>query len=301
MAKPLALFGLFWILALSGCSSWQQPPVAESFDRTSPTHPAADVLLELTPAQLDWVGQQIFQNECAGRLQCLVHWNDGEAFPSLGIGHFIWYPEGVEGRFVESFPAFMAYMMQREVAIPGWLRALDPLDAPWQNKAAFMAAKHSPQVAELRAFLADTQGLQADFIFRRAQQSLNTIVSAAPESRRHKVAARLDALSQTPGGVYAIIDYVNFKGEGLSPSERYNDQGWGLLQVLLEMSDVPDESVLVQFRKAAGIVLTRRADSANDPIERERWLPGWLKRLETYKEPPGWYEFSSFGFSSGAG
>jgi ribosomal protein S2 len=79
---------------------------------------------------------------------------------------------------------------------------------------------------------------------------------------------------------------VNFKGEGLSPTERYNDQGWGLLQVLLAMSGSPERSALVQFREAAGTVLTRRAENAEDPIERERWLPGWLKRLETYKEPP---------------
>ena len=100
------------------------------------------------------------------------------------------------------------------------------------------------------------------------------------------MANRVKALSQTPGGVYAIIDYVNFKGEGLSPTERYNDQGWGLLQVLLEMSGSPDRSALGQFRVAAAQVLTRRAENAKDPIERERWLPGWLKRLETYEEPP---------------
>ena len=28
------------------------------------------------------------------------------------------------------------------------------------------------------------------------------------------------------------MDYVNFKGEGVSSSERYRGQGWGLLQVL---------------------------------------------------------------------
>src|SRR5690606_40272199 len=69
------------------------------------------------------------------RFQCLVHWNEGEAFPSLGIGHFIWYPEGVEGRFVESFPQLIAYMSQRQASVPDWLRGLDPLDAPWPDRA----------------------------------------------------------------------------------------------------------------------------------------------------------------------
>ena len=29
-----------------------------------------------------------------------------------------------------------------------------------------------------------------------------------------------------------MIDYVNFKGDGLKPTERYKGEGWGLLQVL---------------------------------------------------------------------
>lgn len=286
--KPLAIIVLAGVSGLAGCDSDNKVPSGDSgtVDTESPDLRTGDISLALTSAQLDWVGQQIFRNECAGRFECLVHWNDGEAFPSLGIGHFIWYPEGVEGRFVESFPALMKYMEQRQVNIPEWLRALEPFDAPWDVKADFLAVNNSPRLAELREFLAGTQGIQAEFIFRRARQSLVQIVEAAPDERGSEVAARLDALGQTPGGVYAIIDYVNFKGEGLSPTERYNDQGWGLLQVLLEMSGSPDRSALVQFREAAVTVLTRRADNAKDPIERERWLPGWLKRLETYKEPP---------------
>lgn len=286
--KSLVLFSLMGVFALTGCdpAGEDNSSGSESSQLTSPTGPDVDVSLTLTPAQLDWVGQQIFQNECAGRFQCLVHWNDGEAFPSLGIGHFIWYPKGVEGRFVESFPALMEYMEQRQVNIPEWLRALEPFDAPWNEKSELLAVDDSPRLAELREFMAGTQGIQAEFIFRRARQSLGKIVEAAPDDRKSEVADSIEALSQTPGGVYAIIDYVNFKGEGLSPTERYNDQGWGLLQVLLEMSGSPDRNALVQFREAGGAVLTRRANNAKDPIERERWLPGWLKRLETYREPP---------------
>ncbi|MBL3824367.1 hypothetical protein JHD60_06290 [Marinobacter sp. MW3] len=286
--KSLGVILLAGLLGLAGCDSDEKAPAAESgkVDAENPDLQTGDISLALTSAQLDWVGQQIFRNECAGRFQCLVHWNDGEAFPSLGIGHFIWYPKGVEGRFVESFPALMEYMEQRQVNIPEWLLALEPFDAPWSEKAEFLAVDDSPRLAELREFLAGTQGIQAEFIFRRARESLGRIVEAAPDDRKSDVADRLEALSQTPGGVYAIIDYVNFKGEGLSSTERYNDQGWGLLQVLLEMSGSPDRNALGQFREAAGTVLTRRAENAKDPIERERWLPGWLRRLETYKEPP---------------
>nr|WP_281494884.1 hypothetical protein [Marinobacter sp. S6332] len=261
--------------------------------------PFSDISLALKPAQLDWVGQKIFQNECAGKYECLVHWNESEAFPSLGIGHFIWYPEGVNERFVESFPALYEYMEQRQRNIPEWLRELEPFDAPWPDRATFLKVADSPEMAELREFLAGTQGVQAEFIFRRAKESLVKIIDAAPDERRADVKRYLQTLSQTPGGVYAIMDYVNFKGEGLSPEERYNGEGWGLLQVLLAIpvkvtkppgTDAVDSvkaapSMLEEFREAAGDVLTRRAQNAENPVERDRWLAGWLKRLETYREP----------------
>jgi len=281
-AIPISV--LLAVLGVAGCDSGPDQPANQ---RSEPmVEPAgADISLALKPAQLDWVGQKIFQNECAGKLDCLVHWNEGEAFPSLGIGHFIWYPSGVDGRFTESFPQLVRYMVQRQVPVPDWLRGLEPFDAPWPDREAFQASEDSTDVAELREFLAGTQGLQAEFIFRRARASLDKVIAAAPEPERESVKAYLEALSVTPGGVYALMDYVNFKGEGLAESERYRGQGWGLLQVLLEMEPAAEQSVLDAFREAAGRVLARRAENAEAAIERERWLPGWLKRLETYKEP----------------
>ncbi|MBK1871956.1 hypothetical protein FE848_01860 [Marinobacter sp. 1-3A] len=270
-------------LLLAGCDAGEMRGIGEAGPAKGVSETAAsDISLALKPAQLDWVGQKIFQNECAGKYECLVHWNESEAFPSLGIGHFIWYPEGVNERFVESFPALYEYMEQRQRNIPEWLRELEPFDAPWPDRETFLKVSDSPEMAELREFLAGTQGVQAEFIFRRAKDSLATIIDAAPEHRQADLKRHLQALSQTPGGVYAIMDYVNFKGEGLSPDERYNGEGWGLLQVLLAM---PASSTLDEFRKAAGEVLTRRAQNAANPVERDRWLAGWLKRLETYREP----------------
>jgi hypothetical protein len=243
------------------------------------------IQLSLTEQELEWVGQQVFRNECAGRRECLVHWNRGEAFPSLGIGHFIWYPEGVSGPFVESFPTLIRHMQGRSAAVPEWLNKTPVPGAPWADRAQFLASADSNRIAALRAFLADTKGEQAAFIVGRARESLEKIIAAAPSARQASIRQQLEALSKTPGGTYAVIDYVNFKGEGLSPTERYEGQGWGLLQVLLAMSDSADSPVLPRFRAAAAEVLTRRAHNADKPIERERWLPGWLKRLETYREP----------------
>jgi len=287
--RKFALILLWVALLVGGCD-----PVSQTTDAVGTAAKGSaeegvrtDVLLALEPDELDWVGQQIFQNECAGQFRCLVHWNEGEAFPSLGIGHFIWYPEGVDEPFVESFPRLVQYMIQRQAPVPEWLRELEPFDAPWPDRASFESVKNSARIAELREFLAGTQGIQAEFIVRRAQSSLAAIVESVPTDRKPQLKADLETLTSTPGGIYAVMDYVNFKGEGLSDTERYNGEGWGLRQVLLAMEQNPEVSALDRFRDAAARVLTRRAENAVNPIEKDRWLNGWLKRLQTYKQPDG--------------
>ena len=276
--RGVGLVLLMGVLLIYGCDAGTSEQGNEA---------ANDISIALKPAELDWVGQKIFHNECAGQFQCLVHWNVGEAFPSLGIGHFIWYPEGINERFVESFPALVEYMKQRQMNIPLWLRELEPFDSPWPDKSAFEAVENSVRVAELREFLAGTQGIQAEFIVRRVQSSLAEIVESVPEDRRAQMKTDLEALGSSPGGIYALLDYVNFKGEGLADTERYNGEGWGLRQVLLAMEPNPEIETLERFRNAAARVLTRRAENAVNPIEKNRWLKGWLKRLETYKQPDG--------------
>lgn len=254
--------------------------------RITPRVPPQAQVMTLDPQALAWVGEQIFRNECAARHECLVHWNEGEAFPSLGIGHFIWYPEGQTGRFTESFPALLAFMVARGVELPSWLEQARSQGAPWPDRAAFLQqASASAQVEALRTLLYETRGLQVRFIQERADRSLDTVASVAPEAQQAVIRERLWQLGQTPGGVYALMDYVNFKGEGLAQTERYQGEGWGLLQVLQTMDQSAGQAALDQFREAAGKVLTRRAELAENPIERERWLPGWLRRLESYREP----------------
>lgn len=148
---------LMLMLVLSGCA--QQEPE----DVTGVLLSAPD------QQQLDWIGQRVFMNECAGRTECLVHWNQGEAFPSLGIGHFIWYPDGVTGPFVESFPALIRFMQEQQVAVPQWLAERKPFTAPWPDRATFLEQSGSPEVRELREFLAATRDVQAAFIVHRGQ------------------------------------------------------------------------------------------------------------------------------------
>lgn len=246
---------------------------------------AAATTFELTNSQLEWVGAQIFHNECSSREACLVHWNEGEGFPSLGIGHFIWYPQGQEERFTESFPGLLRYLTERGVALPLWLDEREPRTPPWPDRDSFLRADGvDPRVDSLRAFLARYKGEQAGYLVERARQALTDVVEASdqPEVTGKKVAL----LASSPGGVYSLIDYVNFKGEGTSGTERYQGEGWGLLQVLEAMTPVESpEAAVVAFRLAAAAVLQRRAELAERPIERERWLPGWLKRVDTYRQP----------------
>ncbi|NWO06335.1 MAG: hypothetical protein HLX50_11750 [Alteromonadaceae bacterium] len=260
-------------------------PVQSTKDKSEPSAGPA-IELSLTPEQLRWVGTQIYLNECSGQFRCLVHWNENEAFPSLGIGHFIWYPQGVDEPFVESFPALIDFMADHGTDIPGWLQQLEPFDAPWPDRPAFARAESGGQVQALRDFLSATRGQQVRFIFQRAGASLSDVLERAPEGDRERLTGYLQALAATPGGTYALMDYVNFKGEGLAESERYQGEGWGLLQVLLAMNPKPGQPALDAFREAAGQVLTRRAQNAENSVERERWLQGWLVRLETYREPP---------------
>ena len=102
------------------------------------------------------------------------------------------------------------------------------------------------------------------------------MLAAVPADEQAKVKQNFYRVAATSSGMYPLVDYVNFKGEGTSPTERYQGQGWGLLQVLETMNDGP---ALEQFRNAAAQVLTRRVH--NSPAERheERWLPGWLSRV----------------------
>src|SRR5689334_17000237 len=83
--------------------------------------------ITVSPADATHIGHKVWQNECAGSVEGLVSWNSGEAFPSLGIGHFIWYPEGKPGPFEESFPKLVALLKERGTKVPAWLNG----PAPW--------------------------------------------------------------------------------------------------------------------------------------------------------------------------
>lgn len=114
--------------------------------------------------------------------------------------------------------------------------------------------------------------MQADFIIARSVAALERIKG---QSRRpEEMAARYYAVASVPNGMYALIDYVNFKGEGTNPAEHYRGIGWGLRQVLEEMRSVsPGQPAAVEFAEAAKRVLQRRVDNSPRAAEKRAGLP----------------------------
>lgn len=234
------------------------------------------------PAWLGWLGEQIFRNECNSRRACLTSWNAGEDFPSLGIGHFIWYRAGQQEAFAETFPELLAFMQSRGAELPPWLATVN-YEQPWPDREAFNAAAADPRMNELRDFLARHIELQTAFIVSRYDAALPRLLAAAATAEHGTLTARFHAVAgaDAPYGLYALIDYIHFKGEGTHAGERYQGQGWGLLQVLQDMPAASAQP-LHDFVTSARRILATRVRLAPAERDEQRWLAGWNKRLDTY-------------------
>lgn len=226
------------------------------------------------------IGHKLWVNEAGGKVAPLTHWNRGEAFASLGIGHFIWYPAGREGPYTESFPALLEFLDSRGVAVPSWLWG----PCPWPDRDSFYADFTSRKMVQLRSFLRGTVDYQARFAAQRLTKSLPKLLESAPADRRDFIAGQFARVAKAEGGLYALVDYVNFKGEGVAPGERYQGVGWGLLQVLDGM-DPAAADPMNEFSDSAARVLTRRVRLAPPGKADARWLEVWLKRVRTYRTP----------------
>lgn len=268
------LLGISSVLMFASCAPGG-PPAAGGGTTKVGAH--------LSDSQKAAIGRKIWQNECGGTVNGLTTWNAGEEFPSLGIGHFIWYPAGFKGRFEESWPSFVAYAKRQGATPPA---PASERYSPWNTKAEFTRDFNGPGLSALRKWLAAQVTLQTDFIIARSQAALPKILAAAPASERGKIEANYRKVSTTPQGTYALIDYVNFKGEGIQMSERYNGQGWGLMQVLGGMKEVPaGPAAATEFAASAKRVLTRRINNSPPARGEKRWEEGWHNRCNTYARP----------------
>lgn len=239
--------------------------------------------ISISKEELDIVAEKVFRNEAAGKKSNLVHWNVGENFPSLGIGHFIWYKQGDRGKFEESLPQLVKYFKSKNVKLPEILEKNEY--APWTDREELLKLKEEkdPQIEELTEFLYATKDIQIEFIYKRLENSLGKILEAAKD--KENVRKQFYRVANSPNGLYPLIDYINFKGEGTNPSEGYKGEGWGLLQVLENMKGSGSgKAALVEFSNSAKYVLQRRVDNSDPARNEQRWLPGWFNRCDTYKD-----------------
>lgn len=245
----------------------------------SPCGAFANTELKLSDTDAVEIGHKVWRNECGGTIEGLTSWNFGEEFPSLGIGHFIWYPEGVKGRFDESFPKVLKFLQEKGSKLPEWLSP--GMACPWKSREEFLQDQKGRRMTELRKMLSSTVGLQTDYIVQRLEAALPKMLEKTEPENRAKIEKQFQRVLQSgKQGVFALIDYVNFKGEGIVETERYKGEGWGMLQVLHGMSET--EAPVKAFVESAIKALTLRVQ--NSPPERgeARWLPGWTNRLNAY-------------------
>jgi len=249
---------------------------------TIPLCPQISGAISLSHADIQKIGKRIWQNECNGTISGLTSWNEGEDFASLGIGHFIWYPKGRRGPFEESFPKVVSFISKRGAKLPTLLLRSGEQPCPWNSRTEFLRAQHTVEMNQLRQFLADTIDLQAEFLIARLESALPKMLAEAGPADRANIQQQFERLARTPQGCYALVDYVNFKGEGVLHTERYQGQGWGLLQVLEDMHGTSDAAAVDEFSRAAKATLTRRVNNAPAERHESRWLMGWIRRVNSY-------------------
>src|SRR6266704_3697485 len=229
--------------------------VLASFVAGTPTLPG----VTLSRNEAIKIGKRIWQNECNGTITGLTSCNEGENIASLGICHFIWYPKGQRGPFEESFPKLVSFIANHGAKLPKFLLGTGEVPCPWNSRLEFLRAQQTPEVKQLRQFLAGTVDLQAEFLIARLQDALPKMLAEAAPSDRGNVQRQFERMASTPQGYYALVDYVNFKGEGVLHTERYQGQGWGLLQVLEGMHGSDGGAAAVdEFSRSAKVVLIRR-------------------------------------------
>lgn len=255
--------------------------IAEKIYSSSKT--ALNQKIIISCAQAKEIGLKIWQNECNQSVKGLTSWNLNENFASMGLLHCIWYSENAIRSYEESFPKLLQFIQQHGKSLPKGILKKNSLACPWNSREEFYKNIDSPAMKKLRSFLVDTIDLQIKFIIQRFESSLPTMIKALPASKQKEIEQKFYLLAHEPNGLYALIDYINFKGLGISPHEEYQGKRWGLLQVLENMN-LSATNYVEEFTKSAKKALADRVAAA--PIEKheERWLPGWYKRLNTYLE-----------------
>ena len=144
---------------------------------------------------------------------------------------------------------------------------------------------NGPQLTGLRNWLAANITVQTEFIAAKSRAALPKIIKAAPAAERGRIKANYERVATMPIGVYALVDYVNFKGDGTNPREAYAGQGWGLMSVLREMKNVGSGPATArEFGEAAKRRLDLRIKNSPAARGEARWRAGWHNRCNSYSQ-----------------
>ncbi len=244
--------------------------------------------LHLTDHQAEHIAHRIWLNEGSGLKRKLVWWNKGEEFASVGIGHFIWFTADKPMWFWEAFPPMLKFMIAHGAKPPKWLNP--DIHCVWNNYNKWSYAKHhnTAKMRELTNFMDHNKGLQARFMLDRLNVSFPKILKYARARGQGKVVKynydrllyRKNATVDSQGA-YILIDYINFKGDGINKGERYQGKGWGLYQVLTHMN-TQDPSPYHAFAMSGKWVLERLTHICPPKRRLYRFKRGWFNRMDSY-------------------
>jgi hypothetical protein len=242
----------------------------------------ASALASLNELDAKKIGMVIWNNEAEKRVDLLAYWGSYSTFPEIGIGHYIWYPQGQTGPYTAQFPPLCAYMQERGVQLPQWiLEAYTAGGAPWQTRDEFI--RDTERTNELRQFLASTVDLQTQFMIKRLEDEWIAILAEAPSDRQEHLCHSFNLMRSSLLGTYALVDYLNFKGNGLNPREERNGHRFGLLQVMLDLPDgLNDENITKAFAICAARRLVNYIGHFYPEYRPVKFLAGWVKRVSTY-------------------
>ncbi|MBX9578581.1 MAG: hypothetical protein K2W97_08940 [Chthoniobacterales bacterium] len=282
----------FWPLSTqtTSTSTADQPAVQDPGDSAGPLGLNKDQLLSL--------GCRMWNNCAGGTVDGLTKWDGSDAdhqFMYLGIAQNIWLPEGSSSMFQADWSTVAQRLQELGCKIKPWMLK----DCPWSSKEEFDADFNGKKMSWLRTHLSKEKFVraQAFCIAERLQRAMDP---SSPGSLLTGLTADQSALVQenfdlvahcsNPSGVYALIDYVNFKGEGrLGGTEEFNGQGWGLLQVLLNMKTpeegANDATIMNAFVEGAKVTLNNRIinHKIQDPNNNDaQYWDMWVAHLSDY-------------------
>ena len=276
------LLVVFILIILSSCKSTTDSEIMQPYSGKAQNQNAGDTTalsnVRISDAELRAIGYRIYTNECSGEIKNLTYWSPREPFPSMGIAHFIWYSTNYGSPLGDSFSKMLMFYEQNGINLPGWVKKTN-YKCPWTTRTAFYRDFNSPQMKYLRDLLKSTMYLQTKFIIVRFQEKTNRIFQASktPQMRQH-VQYQFYRVASSPMGVYALIDYVNFKGAG-----TMNSGGWGLLQVLENMKGQgTGKKAVIEFANSAKTVLKNRVSQSKNKSTESKNLRGWYRRIDTY-------------------